>query len=195
MHSLINARSDRQPFPNNVIPAAMISPVAANLFKSSLYPTPVNNALQNNAVNTTNSAFNVDQGDLKVDFKASQRDNISYRFTRAYQNNPSFNSQVLLSDGYSSTPIYNMVGDWTRTIGTNLVNDARVGWSHITLNSGNAWASGVGQFGNTLGIGNGNPANLDGLLTSTSAIQLLATWEPLSRPRASMTTSGSSQMG
>ena len=106
----------------------------------------------------------MDQGDLKIDFKASQKDNISYRFTRAYQNNPSFNSQVLLSDGYSSTPIYNMVGDWTRTIGTNLVNDARVGWSHITLNSGNAWASGVGQFGNTLGIGNGNPANLDGLL-------------------------------
>jgi hypothetical protein len=154
----------RQPFANNVIPAAMISPVAANLFKSSLYPTPINNELQHNAVNTTNSAFNVDQGDLKVDFKASQRDNISYRFTRAYQNNPSFNSQVLLSDGYSSTPIYNMVGDWTRTIGSNLVNDARVGWSHITLNSGNAWASGVGQFGNTLGIGNGNPGTLDGLL-------------------------------
>jgi hypothetical protein len=142
----------------------MISPVAANLFKSSLYPAAINNALQHNAVNTTNSAFNVDQGDLKVDFKASQRDNISYRFTRAYQNNPSFNSQVLLSDGYSSTPIYNMVGDWTRTIGTNLVNDARVGWSHITLNSGNSWASSVGQFGNTLGIGNGNPGSLDGLL-------------------------------
>jgi hypothetical protein len=142
----------------------MISPVAAALFQSSLYPTPINTALQSNAVNTSNSAQNVDQGDLKIDFKASQKDNISYRFTRAYQNNPSFNSQVLLSDGYSSTPIYNTVGDWTRTIGNNLVNDARVGWSHITLNSGNAWASGVGQFGNTLGIGNGNPSSLDGLL-------------------------------
>jgi Carboxypeptidase regulatory-like domain len=157
----------RQFFPNNVIPAAMISPVAAALFKSSLYPNPVNSQTQSNAVNTTNSAQNVDQGDLKIDFKASQRDNISYRFTRAYQNNPSFNSQVLLSDGYSTTPIYNTVGDWTRTIGNNLVNDARVGWSHITLNSGNAWASGVGQFGNTLGIGNGNPAALPGLLSLT----------------------------
>ncbi len=142
----------------------MISPVAAALFQSTLYPAPINTALQSNAVNTSNSAQNVDQGDLKIDFKASQKDNISYRFTRAYQNNPSFNSQVLLSDGYSSTPIYNTVGDWTRTIGNNLVNDARIGWSHITLNSGNAWASGVGQFGNTLGIGNGNPSNLDGLL-------------------------------
>jgi Carboxypeptidase regulatory-like domain len=170
----------RQPFPNNVIPAAMISPVAANLFASSLYPTPVNTALQNNAVNTSNSAFNVDQGDLKIDFKATQKDNISYRFTRAYQNNPSFNSQVLLSNGYSTTPIYNTVGDWTRSIGNNLVNDARVGWSHITLNSGNAWASGVGQFGNTLGIGNGNPGSLDGLLSlsfSNTAVSSLGAAE------------------
>jgi len=154
----------RQPFRNNIIPTVMISPVASALFASSLYPSPINTSLQHNAVNTTNSAFNVDQGDLKIDFKASQKDNISYRFTRAYQNNPSFNSQALLSNGYSSTPIYNTVGDWTRMIGNTLVNDARVGWSHITLNSGNSWASGVGQFGNTLGIGNGNPGSLPGLL-------------------------------
>ncbi len=64
----------------------------------------------------------------------------------------------------STTPIYNTVGDWTRTIGNNLVNDARFGWSHVTVNSGTAWASGVGQFGNTLGIGNGNPGTLPGLL-------------------------------
>jgi hypothetical protein len=157
----------RQPFPNNVIPAAMISPVAAALFSSNLYPTPANSQQQDNAVNTTNSAQNVDQGDLKVDFRASQKDNISYRFTRAYQNNPSFNSQVLLSNGYSTTPILNTVGDWNRTIGNNLVNDVRIGWSHITLNSGNAWASNVGQFGNTLGIGNGNPGSLPGLLSLT----------------------------
>jgi len=157
----------RQPFPNNVIPGAMISPVAANLFQSALYPSPINTALQFNSVNTSNSAEDEAQGDLRIDFKLTQKDNISYRFTRAYQNNPSFNSQVLLSDGYSTTPIYNTVGDWSRTIGNNLVNDARIGWSHITLNSGNAWASSVGQFGNTLGIGNGNPGSLPGLLSLT----------------------------
>jgi Carboxypeptidase regulatory-like domain len=170
----------RQPFPNNQIPTAMISPVAAALFKSSLYPTPINTGLQNNAVNTSNSAFNEDQGDLKIDFKASQKDNISYRFTRAYQNNPTFNSQALLSNGTSSTPIYNTVGDWTRTIGNNLVNDARIGWSHIVLDSGNAWASGVGEFGNTLGIGNGNPAGVPGLLNlafTNTAVSSLGTQE------------------
>ena len=158
------AATTRQPFVNNQIPMAMISPVASALFGSSLYPSPINTALQANAVNTTTSAQNEVQGDLKVDFKATQKDSISYRFTRAYQDNPSLNSQALLSNGYATTPIYNTVGDWSRTIGNNLVNDARVGWSHITLNSGNSWASNVGQFGNTLGIGNGNPGSLPGLL-------------------------------
>src|ERR1700733_4050389 len=170
----------RLPFKNNVIPAAMISPVASALFASSLYPQVVNGNLQNNAVNVTNSAFKVDQGDLKIDFKATQKDNISYRFTRAYQNNPSNNSQELLSNGIATTPIYNTVGDWSRTIGNNLVNDARFGWSHITLNSGNSFASGVGQFGNTLGIGNGNPGSLPGLLNldfSNTAVSSLGASE------------------
>ncbi|HEX4784677.1 MAG TPA: TonB-dependent receptor [Candidatus Sulfotelmatobacter sp.] len=161
---IYNPFNGRAPFQRNVIPTGMISPVAKALFASSLYPQVVNGNLQNNAVNVTNSAFKVDQGDLKIDFKATQKDNISYRFTRAYQNNPSNNSQELLSNGISTTPIYNTVGDWSRTIGNNLVNDARFGWSHVTVNNGTSWASNVGQLGNTLGIGNGNPGTLPGLL-------------------------------
>ena len=156
--------SPRNPFPYNQIPAAMISPVAGKLFSSNLYPTPTGTTLQDNAVNTTNSAENVDQGDLKIDYTVDSKDNISYRFTRAYQNNPSDNSVAVLSNGYATTPIYNTVGDWTRTISPNLLNNVRFGWSHITLNTGNSWASGVGNLGNTLGIGNGNPANVTGLL-------------------------------
>ncbi len=117
----------------------MISPVAAALFASSLYPSAAGGGLQNNAENTVTSAQNVDQGDLKIDFKATQKDSISYRFTRAYQNNPSNNSQEFLSNGFSTTPIYNTVGDWSRTIGTSLINDARIGWSHVTLNNGNGF--------------------------------------------------------
>jgi hypothetical protein len=158
------AATTRQPFPNNMIPLAMISPVASSLFGSALYPAAINTNLQNNATYITNSQQNVDQGDIKVDYKASSKDSISGRFTRAFQNNPSANSDELIGNGFSTTPIYNIVGDWTRLIGANLVNDARFGWSHITLNNGTSWAPGVGEYGNTLGIGNGNPAGLDGLL-------------------------------
>ncbi|MHB1673334.1 MAG: outer membrane beta-barrel protein [Acidobacteriaceae bacterium] len=154
----------RQPFLNNQIPTTMISPVASKLFASSLYPAPINNNLQNNATNTSASKEDVDQGDLKIDYRPTQKDTISYRFTRAYQNNPTDNSFVLFSNSYGSAPILNTVGDWTRTLTNNLLNDARFGYNHITLNTGNSWASNVGQYGNTLGIGNGNPAGLDGLL-------------------------------
>jgi hypothetical protein len=156
--------SPRNPFPYNKVPAVMISPVASALFSSNLYPASANGNLQNNAVNTSVSAENVDQGDLKIDYTVDAKDNISYRFTRAYQNNPSDNSVAVLSNSYSTTPIYNTVGDWTRTLSPSLLNDLRFGWSHVTLNSGNSWASGVGQLGNTLGIGNGNPGSLPGLL-------------------------------
>jgi hypothetical protein len=156
--------ANRQPFPFNRIPAAMISPVAQALFSSSLYPTAIGTGLQQNAIDTTGSAFNVDQGDIKVDYRPTDKDSISYRFTRAYQNNPSTHSVVLLSNGFSTTPIYNTVGDWTRMITSSLANDFRFGWSHVTLNSGNGWDSSVGQFGDTLGIGNGNPTGHDGLL-------------------------------
>src|SRR5947207_4624770 len=128
-----SAATTRSPFPNNVIPGVMISPVASNLFASPLYPTAIGTGVQQNAINTKASALKVDQGDLKVDYKATDKDNIYYRFTRAYQNNPGTNSQVLLSNSFSSTPIYNTVGDWTGTITGNLVNDFRVGWSHVTF--------------------------------------------------------------
>jgi len=158
------AAAVRQPFPNNQIPQVMMSPVAKALFGSSLYPQAIGTGLQQNAVNFNSNQFNVDQGDLKIDYKASDKDTLSGRYTRSFQNNPSNQSQPLFGNGFSTTPIYNIVADWTRMINSNLVNDARFGWSHVTVNNGTAWDSSVGQFGNTLGIGNGNPANLDGAL-------------------------------
>jgi len=169
------AATNRSPFPFNIIPAAMISPVASNLFASPLYPAAIGTGVQQNAINTKASALKVDQGDLKLDYKATDKDNISYRFTRAYQNNPGTNSQVLLSNSYSTTPIYNTVGDWTRTFTNNLVNDFRIGWSHITFGSGTSWDKSVGQFGNTLGIGSGNPGSLDGLLALNFSNSALST--------------------
>lgn len=154
----------RQAFPNNQIPMAMISPVAQALFNSSLYPQAIGSGLQQNAVDTNSQSFNFDQGDLKVDYKPNDKDTISGRFTRAYQTNPSDYTYALHGNSLSTVPIYNLVGDWTRMISTNLVNDLRFGWSHVTVDNGTTWNSAVGQFGNTLGIGNGNPAGIDGAL-------------------------------
>jgi hypothetical protein len=158
------AATTRTAFAGDIIPASMISPVAKALFASSLFPATVNNNLRLNAVNTTVSKLDSNQGDIKVDYQFSDKDRVSGRFTRAFQTDPSLNSQPLFGNGSVTAPIWNTVGDWTRSIHPNLVNDARFGWSHITLNTGETFDSSVGAFGNTIGIGNGNPSGLVGLL-------------------------------
>src|SRR5882762_2151655 len=75
------AATTRTQFAGNIIPASMISPVAKALFASSLYPTTINNNLQQNALNTTTSLLNSNQGDIKADYQLSNKDRISGRFT------------------------------------------------------------------------------------------------------------------
>jgi hypothetical protein len=158
------AATTRTPFPGNTIPASMISPVAAALFASPLYPQTVNNNLTNNAIQLKSQAFNSDQGDAKVDYRLSNKDMISGRFTRAFQIDPATNSQLLLGNGQATAPIWSVVGDWTRSFRSNLVNDARFGWNHITVNTGTTWDKSVGAFGESIGIKGSSPAGIAGLL-------------------------------
>src|ERR1700704_3348832 len=115
------AAATRQPFPGNIIPASMISPVAGALFASALYPKTINGQPTNNAVQLISQAFNSDQGDIKVDYRLSSKDLISGRFTRAFQIDPSTNSQLLFANGQATAPIWSVVGDWTHSISNNLV--------------------------------------------------------------------------
>jgi hypothetical protein len=142
----------------------MISPVAQALFASPFYPKVINSGTTNNAINFQSSQLNVNQGDIRVDYHISDKDQVSGRFTRAYESNPITNSQALIANPSATIPIWNVVGDWTRTLSPTLVNDVRFGWNHIIVNTGPTWASGVGQLGQALGIANSNPNGLPGLL-------------------------------
>src|SRR3984893_6972390 len=106
------AAAARTPFPNNQIPLSMISPVAAALFASPLYPKAINSALTNNAIDLKGNAYNSDQGDVKIDYRFSSNNQISGRFTRALQVDPSTNSVLLLGNGQVVAPIWSVVGDW-----------------------------------------------------------------------------------
>src|SRR5580693_1773267 len=157
------AATTRTPFANNIIPASMISPVAAALFASPLYPKTINGNLTNNALQEISQQFNSDQGDFKIDYDLNSHNRLSGRFTRAFQNAPETNSQPLLANGLATAPIWSTVGDWTHTF-TNVVNDARFGWNHVILNTGSTFDPSVGAFGQAIGIANSNPTGLDGLL-------------------------------
>src|SRR6185437_15759243 len=127
------------PYPGNQIPLSQINVVAANLFASKYYPTPINNLTTNNAINTVTQAFNADQGDVKVDYTITQNDRFEGRYSQAYQNDPSSNSLLILGNGFVEAPIHNVVGTWTHTFGPNFLNEARFGTSWVTLNSGGAF--------------------------------------------------------
>src|SRR5580700_5973929 len=157
------AATTRTPFANNIIPASMISPVAAALFASPLYPKTINGNLTNNALQEISNQYNSDQGDVKIDYDLNSHNRLSGRFTRAYQTDPQTNSQPLLANGLATAPIWSTVGDWTHTF-TNVVNDARFGWNHVILNTGSTFDPSVGAFGQAIGIANSNPTGLDGLL-------------------------------
>src|SRR5581483_3541436 len=80
-----------QPYPNNQIPLSQENVVAANLFASKYYPTPINNHTTNNAIQTITQAYNADQGDVKVDYTITPSDRFEGRYSQGYQNDPESN--------------------------------------------------------------------------------------------------------
>src|SRR3984885_12778098 len=144
------------PYLNNQIPIGQRNIVATNLFASKFYPTPINDATTNNAINTITQAFNADQGDIKVDYNITSKDRFEGRYSQGYQNDPSSNSLLILSNTFASAPIHNFVGSWTHTFSPSILNDARLGTSWVTLFNGNAFDPSLGNLGTELGITNGN---------------------------------------
>ena len=152
------------PFANNVITES-IDPVAQALFSSPLYPTATGSGLRNNASYTSASLLNSNQYDIKIDYAPTSKDHVFGRYSHAKQHNPTINSFALIGTGFSDAPLENSVVDWSHTFSSTLLNDLRLGVSHIKLHNGTDFASSVGNLGDQLGIGNGNPAGVPGLLS------------------------------
>ena len=136
----------KKPFLNNQIPAGELSKAAQAIVNSSLYPTPINGSLQANAYDTKATKTNVDQGDGRLDYAFSEKDHFMGRFSYSNLNNPALNSVAYLYNASNVVTSWNFVTGYTRTLSSNLLNDARlgvnyvqVGQNHITANfSGNA---------------------------------------------------------
>jgi hypothetical protein len=131
-----NSAGLRQPFLNNQIPATLFSPAAQKILASPLYPVPINSGTTNNQLNLQRQTTNGDQGDLKIDWVASQKDHVYGRYSQQHVTNPITNSQPLTGDSLNDFPLQNVVVDWTRTFSATLVNDARFGVSYFPVNLG-----------------------------------------------------------
>jgi Carboxypeptidase regulatory-like domain/TonB dependent receptor len=131
------------PIPGNILPASLLSQQAAAIMSSPLYPQPVNGGLTHNAVNTTHSYTNQDQGDIRADWNASDKDHIFGRYSQAYLNQPTTNSVPLLYNTASVYPIHNGVLDYTRTFSPSFVNDVRFGVNYVPALTGVVTGNGI----------------------------------------------------
>jgi hypothetical protein len=155
------------PFAGNIIPTNMLDPVFTKLVSSSLYPAvvapgPGGFALANNTINTLR---NSDQEDVKIDYNLSEKDRFFGRYSQSKQNDPTSNSVKLLGNSISLARLYTTAVGWTHTISPSLLNEAHFGENRIYYSTGvTTFDSSVGALGNTLGINDGNPAGLNGLV-------------------------------
>lgn len=142
----------RQPFPDNQIPLQLMNPVARNLFNSpELYPLPINSDLRLNYFNRSNGYVNSDQGDIKLDWRPSNADLFTVRYSHGRQDTPSVNTFPLYYNSFNTSPFKAGVINWTRTISPSTVNELRLGVNYILLNNGGA-DKGLGNLAQQLGI-------------------------------------------
>jgi hypothetical protein len=127
---------DGLPVPGNIIPAASLSPVAAEIM--SLFPHPtVAGADLNNYFRNADLTDNTNRFSTRVDWQASDKDSLFTRYTWSVRDRNSPGLFPGLADGTqsSSQGAYHLTADhavigWTRPIDPSLVNEFRVGYEH-----------------------------------------------------------------
>jgi hypothetical protein len=125
----------------------MFSPVATAILSSPLYPAPINGNLINNQTNFKHTSTNSDQGDIKVDYAATDKDHIFGRYSQQKVVNPTSNSQPLLYNSFNNYPLYNGVLDYTKTFSPTFVNDLRAGVNYYPVATGSTAPSSANGFG------------------------------------------------
>jgi len=162
----ILAPAARQKFAGNIIPANMLNPAFTALVTNSLYPKSVATLPSGfgQAVNVIDQQYNSDQGDFKIDYNATEKDHVSFRYSKGDQYDPLNNSVALLGNMVNEAYLQSGALSWNHTFSPNLLNEARFGMNYVKLPHGlTTFASSVGALGNSIGLANGNPAGIDGL--------------------------------
>lgn len=158
--------AERTPFANNQIPASRITnPVAKKLFSDALY-YPLPNQAGSGALGITNnyqagtaSLLNNHQADLKLDYRLSDKDNISGRWSIGrYETYGSLNPLIEQLPGGTTGPTQTAVINWNRTFTTTIVNEFRVGFSRIGIDDIVVdWSGKLAKGNADFGIAGGQP--------------------------------------
>jgi len=154
-----------------------ISTVANNLFTQfgKYYPLPQIDAVGtgNNYFFSSGSKINTDQGDVRLDYKRSDKDNIFFRWSQAHLRNPTFSGCVFCGAGAeqgADQPMKNAALSWTHAFSSTLLNEARIGFNAVQFNQALTPTSFLGNVGQQLGINNANQELPGLLLISVSGV-------------------------
>lgn len=146
----------RTPFPNNQIPVARFSPVARYLFANpNLYPLPNTTGggalgISGNYIGSTRNRLSNKQGDIKIDHRLSDKDNLMFRFSKGmYEVLGSQAALPIQMTGGNNGPTWSGVLNWTRTWSTRFVADNRFSYSLVGIDDTvNDWSGLLGADGN-----------------------------------------------
>jgi hypothetical protein len=155
-----------QPFPNKQIPVSRFNPVARFLFSNpGIYPLP-NQAgagpqgVSGNYASSTASAQNNHQGDIKIDYRVSDKDKIMGRWSvGSYETLGTRAALPVFMTSGTDNPTWSAVLNWNRTFSTSIVNEARFAFSRIAIRDRPIdWSGQLGLDGNQkFGIPGGQP--------------------------------------
>lgn len=122
-------------YANNKI--AIINPVAAYLFSHpEIYPlpntTPTSGLIYNNYTGTTKSFVRNDQGDIRIDWKPTQKDTVTARWLQGEAADGTTKSALLISfPSTSSYPTKGLALNEAHVFSPSLVNEFRAGFTRV----------------------------------------------------------------
>ncbi len=154
----------RDPFPGNVVPAAMFDPVARNAMRFYPEANTVSNAVTNlnNFFNTGSRSFNQNQIDGRVDHNLSDRQRVFGRVSwRKNLDSPPifFPGELAIAEGRVNQGVKQPSAsiDYSNTLSPTTVLTTRFGVSRSIFNFDN---QGLGFKPSTLGL----PSSIDGVV-------------------------------
>ena len=155
-----------QPFANKQIPVSRFAAVPRFLFANpSIYPLP-NQAgagpqgVTGNFASSTASLQNNNQGDIKIDYRLSDKDNLMARYSiGSYETRGSQAALPVFMTSGTENPTWSAIVNWNRTFSATVVNEARIAFSRVVIRDVTVdWSGQLGLDGNSkFGIPGGQP--------------------------------------
>jgi hypothetical protein len=145
------------PFAGNIIPQSQWDPAAANMNTAKVFGVANLPGISNNLYYLGTVQQNVDQGDGRIDFNASERHRIFYRYSAlnsVTDNSSSINQFYQDGNADSLTRNQNMQLSDLYTFGPTRMNEIRLGYSRSNVHTSNKSLG--ADWNNTFGIPNGN---------------------------------------